>query len=116
MPRGAGRVKFYDPGFGKVNVYSVKGSVPKIVADLLDDRVEAVGHISTPKENTDRAVDWFVHGGRDSSAVQREAINHGAGRYGAISLPAAGAWLRERIRDAVMTGQDVSIWVKGGEA
>lgn len=103
---------------GTVHVWSSKGTVPKSIRDWLDNRVPVEGHASTNQaggyaHDAPSKVDYYVHGGRDSAAVQMAAAQLGS-KYGAITLPEGAPWLADRVHAAVHAGRPVTIWVRGG--
>ncbi len=109
-----------DESLGTVHIWTKDAKVPAIVGNLLDERVPRVSHRHSTDAGGRHDIRhdalipvYYVHGGNDSSAVQRLATRVGA-LHGAICLPAAADWLAQRIAGHVNRAVDVVVIVKGG--
>lgn len=103
-----GRNAVYDKSLGTVHVWSKRGNVPPVVANLLDARVAREGHVhgvSAPAR-----ADWYVITGAATKGHTLRANKLGC-VYGAITLPDMHDWLAPRIKAETDRGVDVVVWV-----
>lgn len=115
MPKGFKRAPVYDPNKGTVRIWSREGRVPGKVLDLIDGDVrrEINSHsdkLGNPVDDTPGLVDYYATMRIPTVGDIRAAHRMGS-EYGAIDIPAQGAWLRPRIAEAVNRGDDITIWI-----